>query len=79
MFSSKKFNSLFDEMNSDGIEIQRYSLEQNREHFIVNKDVWYLVNCAGIEMLPTTYVDSHIMKIEEYPTKKEINTWLKKS
>ena len=34
---------------------------------------------AGREMLPATYVDGHIKKTEEYPTKKEINAWLKKS
>ena len=78
-FSSKKFNRLFHAMKSKGLEIQRYSFEQNREHFIINKDVWCLVYCAGREMLPATYVDGHIMKIEEYPTKKEINAWLKKS
>ena len=63
-------------MNAQGLAIKRYNYKENREQFISNKDVWILITCAGIEMLPATYVNNHLMKIEAYPTQAELDKWL---
>ena len=43
---------------------------------MVNKNVWILITHAGIDMLPATYVNNHLMKIEAYPTRAELDKWL---
>jgi hypothetical protein len=77
--TSTRFDRLCNNLSVKGIKVYRYSLEKNREQFILNQDVWYLIICAGIEMLPATYVNGHIRKIESYPNKKEMNNWIKSS
>ena len=59
-----------------GIIIKRYFYEKNREQFTANKDLWLSIAYIGIELLPATYVNNHLMKIEEYPTRVELEIWL---
>jgi acyl-ACP thioesterase len=73
---STRFDKLCKEINEKGYAIKRYNYKENREHFISNNDVWILITCAGIEMLPATYVNNHLMKIEAYPTRVEVDKWL---
>jgi len=73
---SKRFDKLCRELNIKGITIKRYSYRRNREQFISNKDVCVLITYAGIEMLPATYVNNNLMKIEAYPTQTELYKWL---
>lgn len=73
---NKRFDKSCDELSAKGIEIKRYFYEENSEQFMVNKDVWILITHAGIDMLPATYVNNHLMKIEAYPTRAELDKWL---
>lgn len=70
------FNKLCKILGSKNIFIKRHSFVEDREQFRKNKDLWYLICCAGIDILPATYVNGKIVKIEEYPTKEEIYSWL---
>jgi|LFRM01.1.fsa_nt_gb hypothetical protein len=70
------FDKLCKKLESKNICIIRYSIEDGREQCIKNYDLWHLVSCAGIEMLPATYINGKIKKIEEYPTKKEVLYWV---
>lgn len=71
-----RFNKLCKAFESKGISMRRYSFDEDREPFRQNKDLWHLICCAGREVLPATYVNGKIEKIEEYPTKKEVYNWL---
>ncbi|GEM_PF-6292027 len=75
---NKKFNDLYNQLNEIGIIINHYIYGIDRNKFINNKDVWMLINCTGREMLPATCVNDHLIKIESYPTKKELLLNLKK-
>jgi len=76
---NKKFNDLYNQLNEIGIIINHYIYGIDRNKFINNKDVWMLINCTGREMLPATYVNNHLIKIESYPSKKELLYYLKKT
>lgn len=69
---NKKFNDLCNILNDSGTRINHYFYEVNMDKFMANKDVWMLIYCAGREMLPATYVNNHLIKIESYPSKKEL-------
>jgi hypothetical protein len=71
-----RFDKLCRKLASENICLRRYFFEEDRELFRQNRDLRLLICCAGIDMLPATYVNGKIEKIEEYPTKKEINSWL---
>ena len=71
-----RFNKLCKFLALRNIKIIRYSINQNKDIFLKNEDLHYLISCAGIENLPATYVNGEIFKIEEYPTKKDINKWI---
>lgn len=70
------FNKLCKILETKDIYIMRYSFDKDREQLRQNKDLWHLICCAGRDMLPATYINGRIEKIEEYPTKKEIYSWL---
>ncbi|MFZ7103603.1 MAG: arsenic metallochaperone ArsD family protein [Peptococcaceae bacterium] len=72
----RSFNKLCKILDSDHICIKRYFWGENQEQFRQNKDLWRLICCAGIDMLPATYVNGKIEKIEEYPTLKEAYSWI---
>lgn len=72
-----RFDKLCDKLSAQGITIIRYSFKKNRKEFIMNEDLWCLITHAGIELLPATYVNGHIMKTESYPSEKEIKDWIR--
>ena len=76
---NKKFNDLCNLFKDSEIKINHYLYEKNIDKFKDNKDVWILISCAGREMLPATYVNNHLIKIESYPSKKELLYYLKKT
>lgn len=71
-----RFNRLCKILESENIFIKRYSFEEDNEQFRQNKDLWIMICYAGCETLPATYMNGKIEKIEEYPTKKEMNSWI---
>ncbi len=71
-----RFDQLCGVLGSQDIAIKRCTFVGNEEQFKQNCDLWALVTCAGFEMLPATYVNGKIRKIERYPTKKEIYRWI---
>lgn len=74
---SIKFNNLCKKINAQGLIIKRYKYMRDREQFIANNDLLILITCAGFEMLPATYVNNHLVKVENYPTKAELDMWTK--
>lgn len=70
------FDSLCEMLAAKKIVVRRYSLQKDREQFKKNEDLWTMICCAGMETLPATYVNGEIEKIEGYPTKEEIDSWL---
>ena len=71
-----RFDQLCDVLKSQDIAIKRCTFVRNEEQFKQNCGLWALVTCAGFEMLPATYVNGKIRKIEGYLTKKEIYRWI---
>lgn len=71
-----RFDKLCEILKSNNISIKRYVFMDNEEHARQNRDLWTLITCAGLEMLPATYVNGLIRKIEEYPAKKQIYRWI---
>lgn len=71
-----RFDQLCGVLKSKEIAIKRCTFVGNEEQFKQNCDLWALVTCVGFEMLPATYVNDKIRKIEAYPTKKEIYRWI---
>ena len=71
-----RFNKLCETLEAQNIFIKRYSFTKDEEQCKENQDLWHLIFCAGADMLPATYVNGRIEKIEAYPTKKDICTWL---
>lgn len=51
----RSFNKLCKKLECENICIIRYSIEEGREQCVKNDDLWRLVCCSGIEMLPATY------------------------
>lgn len=72
----RRFDRLCKMFEYKNIFIQRFSFEEDQEQFRQNEDLWTMICCAGRETLPATYVNGKIEKIEEYPTKKEMNRWI---
>ena len=64
------FNKLCKTLETKDIYIRRYSFNKGLEQFRQKKDLWHLICCVGREMLPSTYVNGKIEKIEEYPFKQ---------
>ncbi|MPM14866.1 hypothetical protein SDC9_61230 [bioreactor metagenome] len=77
-FENKEFNELSKLLNDCGTKVNHYFYDINIDRFMANKNVWMLIYCAGREMLPATYVNNHLIKIESYPSKKELLYNLKK-
>ena|GEM_PF-1750164 len=71
-----RFNELCEILKSKDISIKRYVFIGNEEHFRQNRDLWTLITCAGLEMLPATYVNGMIRMIEEYPAINHICRWI---
>lgn len=61
----------------DGKQMIRYNLSANPNAFIRNESVTQLIQEKGADCLPVTVLDDEtIVKIDEYPTNKEIADWL---
>ena len=63
-------------LEAKSIFIKRYSYKDDLELFKQNEDLWRMISCAGREMLPATYINGKIKKIEGYPTRRDIYGWL---
>jgi hypothetical protein len=57
---------------TEGCTVRRVFYEENLDVFRENKAVWSLICDAGTEILPVSVADGKIVKIEDYPGKREL-------
>ncbi|MBT2731767.1 arsenite efflux transporter metallochaperone ArsD [Carnobacterium sp. ISL-102] len=61
----------------DGKQLVRYNLTSNPNSFVRNQNVTKVMQEKGVDCLPVTVLNNEtIVKINEYPTNKEISEWL---
>jgi hypothetical protein len=73
-----EFNETVQELEEEGIEVERNSMNNNPLAFQGNPEVLSLVNNKGTDQLPVTEVNGKVIKLGEYPTKAELMEEIKK-
>lgn len=63
-------------LKSEGIPVERYSLNGNPYAFLSNPEILALVRERQLSVLPITVVDGRIVKMGAYPSLDEIRTAL---
>lgn len=74
-----RITSLFQQIRKiKGKQFIRYNLSANPDSFVRNQAVTKLIQEKGIDCLPVTVLnDETIVKMNDYPTNKELSEWLK--
>lgn len=68
--------ALFSSLVARGISAQRFNLNSTPMEFISNSTVNKQLMEKGVEILPITFVDDHVMLTGRYPTNVELTEWL---
>lgn len=73
-----RITSLFQQIRKiKGKQLIRYNLSSNPDSFVRNQAVTQLIQEKGVDCLPVTVLNgTEIVKIEEYPTSKELSEWI---
>ncbi len=71
-----RVSTILNNLNSNGILVERYNLTNNPQIFVDNKTINELLMKNGVDVLPVTMVDGKIVKISSYPTNDEFCTLL---
>ena len=71
-----RISTLVNNLNTQGININRYNLTNTPQNFITNEAISKLLTQDGAAILPVTLVDGAVMKTKLYPTQEELATWL---
>ena len=73
-----RITSLFQQIRKiKGKQFIRYNLSANPDSFVRNQTVTQLIQEKGIDCLPITVLnDETVVKINDYPTNKELSKWL---
>lgn len=74
-----RITSLFQQIRKiQGKQFIRYNLSANPDSFVRNQAVTKLIQEKGIDCLPVTVLnDETIVKMNDYPTNKELSEWQK--
>ncbi|WP_407372214.1 arsenite efflux transporter metallochaperone ArsD [Carnobacterium sp.] len=73
-----RITSLFQQVRKvKGKQLIRYNLSSKPDSFVRNQAVTQLIQENGVNCLPVTVLnDTKIVKIEKYPTNKELSEWI---
>lgn len=63
--------TLLNNLNKNGVTVERYNLTGNPQAFVDNKIINELLEKEGVEVLPVIMVDDVVVKTKEYPTDEE--------
>lgn len=72
----QRFNRLYEKHKHKSTQIKRYFVQRDKDIIKQNEDLSRLIYCAGVDILTATYVNGKIVKIEYYPTQKEVRDWI---
>ncbi|CAH8704931.1 arsenite efflux transporter metallochaperone ArsD [Paenibacillus thiaminolyticus] len=64
-----------EQLKKQNIDIHRYNLSQDVDHFVSNTTISSLLQQHGPEILPVTLVNGEIRKKQCYPTNQELEEW----
>lgn len=62
---------IVDTLKKQGIEIERYNINEDSEEFIENEVVFKYMQSVGVNGLPITVVDDEIVIMGRYPSRSE--------
>ncbi|MEQ6377649.1 arsenite efflux transporter metallochaperone ArsD [Bacillaceae bacterium S4-13-56] len=62
-------------LEKEGIEIKRYNLGNEPQHFVESSEIQKLLEEKGIEALPAVLVDKKLEKVGAYPSNEELAQW----
>lgn len=62
---------IVDALKKQGIEIERYNINDDSEEFIENEVVFKYMQSVGVNGLPITVVDDEIVIMGRYPSRSE--------
>lgn len=71
-----RISTVFSNLKKNGIEVQRYNLNNFPQEFIKNEKINQLIMSDGVDSLPATVLDGKIIKTKAYPTNDEIAKWI---
>lgn len=71
-----RISTISNNLNKNGIDVERYNLSTSPQEFVKNTDVNKLMMSEGVEILPVTVLDNKIVKTGAYPTNDELVTFL---
>ncbi|MCF0148126.1 MAG: arsenite efflux transporter metallochaperone ArsD [Clostridium sp.] len=71
-----RVSTILNNLNSNGILVERYNLTNNPQIFVDNKIINELLMKRGVNILPVIMVDGKIVKMGSYPTNAEFCTLL---
>ncbi len=66
-----RISTVLDNLNKNGIMVERYNLSNNPRIFVDNKTINELLEKEGAEVLPVTMLDGEVVKKKDYPTNQE--------
>ncbi|MDL2237203.1 arsenic metallochaperone ArsD family protein [Christensenellaceae bacterium OttesenSCG-928-K19] len=72
----KRFGHCLEKCEELRLHIIRYVYEEDKEPFRRCGNVYGLLAYGGTELLPATVLNGELVKIEEYPTIRELERWL---
>ncbi|MDF2923937.1 MAG: arsenic resistance operon repressor [Paenibacillaceae bacterium] len=62
-------------LKKQGVVVSRYNLSQEIDAFAANNTVKELLASHGTNVLPITIMNGEVLKLGEYPTKEELDSW----
>jgi hypothetical protein len=66
-----RISTVLDNLNKNGVMVERYNLTSNPQIFVDNKTINELLDKEGSDVLPVTMVDGTVVKKNDYPTNQE--------
>lgn len=66
-----RVSTVINKLKNKGITVERFNLSSNPQVFISQQEVNQLLNSKGLEVLPITIIDGHIVKMSQYPSNEE--------
>lgn len=66
-----RVSTVINNLNSNGILVERYNLTNNPQIFIDNKTINEILMKQGVDVLPVTIVDGKVVKVGSYPSNDE--------
>ncbi len=66
-----RISTVLDNLNKNGVMVERYNLSNNPRIFVDNKTINELLEKEGADVLPVTMLDGEVVKKKDYPTNQE--------